>query len=202
MLNDSKAWWAIEIDEIIGELAVNPEKGLSESEVKERLKKYGLNLIAPPKSLKKYYKSDKTDYEMGRVLRDGVEKQVYVAELVPGDIILFSDKVNLAEKQKEKFRHIIDQGKELPFIGEQIGADARLLESEDLSINETVLTGMATPSKKNASIGTLPEETHLADSVNMVFSSTSISSGSGKAVVVNTGKSTQVGRIAVPMSDI
>lgn len=199
MLNENKPWWSIDLDEIIKELGVDPEKGLPSSEAKKRLEQCGLNLLDPPKKLKKYYKMDKTNFEKGMVLRDGMEKEVYSAELVPGDIILFSDKVNQAEKQKDRFQYLIDQGKELPFIGEQIGADARLLESNNLSISETVLTGMASPSKKDASIGVLPQDTQLPNAVNMVFCSTTMSSGNGKAIVVNTGKKTQVGKISIPL---
>ena len=199
MLNECKKWWSVSIDEIIKELSVNPKIGLSESEAKKRLETNGLNLINPPKNLQKYYKSDKTNYKKGIVLRDGIEKRIYMAEIVPGDIILFNDKVNLAENQKDRFQYLIDQGKELPFIGEEIGADARLLESNNLTINETVLTGLATHARKDASIGILPEDSNLADIRNMVFAVTSIASGNGRAIVVNTGKNTQVGKISVPL---
>lgn len=198
MLNENKKWWAMAVDAIAHELGVDPGKGLSEAEATARLQECGFNALGPSPSLEEYRGADKTDYEKGRVLREGKVRTIYLAELVPGDIIIFSDDRNLAEDQKEKFQALLAQGKPLPFIGEMIGADARLLESSNLSTSETVLTGMVDNVKKDASIGTLPGDTPLGERSNMVLGLTSIATGRGRAIVVNTGNKTEVGKIAVP----
>ncbi len=105
------------------------------------------------------------------VLRDGEERTVEGPEVVPGDII--------------RLRR-----------GSYVPADARLLESDRLSIDESVLTGESHPVTK--SIRALAfERTPLADRLCMVHRGTVVTGGSGTAVVVATGPWSQVGRIQV-----
>jgi len=104
-----------------------------------------------------------------RVVRDGMEKDIEVSELVPGDIILLA-------------------------AGDGVGADARLLETTVLEAAEATLTGESLPVAKH--IRALPPDTLLADRENMVYSGTHITSGRCRALVVNTGQETEVGKIA------
>ncbi|MBK8162970.1 MAG: HAD-IC family P-type ATPase [Gammaproteobacteria bacterium] len=104
-----------------------------------------------------------------RVLRDGAEQQVEAGELVPGDILLLA-------------------------AGDAVGADARLVEAASLEAGEAALTGESLPVAKQT--GALPEDTLLADRVNMVYSGTHVTSGRARAVVVATGLATEVGKIA------
>lgn len=104
------------------------------------------------------------------VLRDGHKKVLPAQELVPGDIIVLS-------------------------AGSKVPADARLLQSEQLTADESSLTGESEPVKKYAN-RKLPEATPLGDLVNMVNSGTVILSGHATAVVAATGMQTQVGKIA------
>lgn len=104
------------------------------------------------------------------VIRDGVRVKVSSREVVPGDIIVLH-------------------------AGDRVPADARLLESFNLRVDESVLTGESVPVEKLADIA-LDEETPLPERRNMVYSSTVISYGRGTAVVVGTGMSTEIGRIA------
>ncbi|HMO78820.1 MAG TPA: cation-translocating P-type ATPase [Candidatus Paceibacterota bacterium] len=104
------------------------------------------------------------------VLRDGIEQRVPDYELVPGDIILLKD-------------------------GEAVGADARLIESNFLKVNESSLTGESNLVLKiSEPISGL--EVGLGDRINMVFRGTYVVSGLAKAVVVDTGLNTVVGKIA------
>ncbi len=103
------------------------------------------------------------------ILRDGNEKEVDQLELVPGDII---------------FLH----------PGEKVPADGRLIEVNNLKINESSLTGEWFPSEKTTDI--LNEKTILADRDNMVFMGCVVEDGRGKAVVVETGHKTAIGEIA------
>ncbi|MFQ5711412.1 MAG: cation-translocating P-type ATPase [Candidatus Geothermarchaeales archaeon] len=103
------------------------------------------------------------------VLRDGKEIEISSKELVPGDLILLE-------------------------VGDKIPADARLLEIANLQIDEAPLTGESVSVAKM--VDALPESTYVADRKNMVFSGTTVTYGRGKAVVTNTGMSTEFGKIA------
>ena len=104
------------------------------------------------------------------VLRDGIRKTILVSDLVVGDIVYLED-------------------------GGIVPADIRLLEEHHLMIDESSLTGESVPVEKNASL-ILDEETTLADQVNMAFSSSIITYGTGLGVVVAIGMDTEVGKIA------
>jgi len=110
-----------------------------------------------------------------KVLRDGEKRIVLAKEIIPGDIIFLE-------------------------AGDKIPADARLLETNELKVIEAALTGESVPSEKE--VGILREETPLADRENMVYMGTVVDNGNAKAVVVATGKNTQIGKIAVLVSEI
>ena len=78
--------------------------------------------------------------------------------------------------------------------GEKIPADLRLIEVHDLKVDESVLTGESVPVEKT--IEKLGEKTVLADRTNMVFASTFATFGQAKAVVVDIGDKTQIGKIS------
>ncbi len=103
------------------------------------------------------------------VLRDGKEEKISTGEIVPGDIILL-------------------------FTGDKVPADARLIESVNLKIDEAPLTGESAPVNKN--IDTCPQETTLNDRLNMAFTGTIVVYGRGKAVAALTGMATEFGKIA------
>jgi len=104
------------------------------------------------------------------VKRDGELKKMSQKDLVPGDIIFLE-------------------------TGGYVGADARIIESINLKINESSLTGESTPVDKiSEAIHT--EGLPVADMKNMVFMGTFASYGRGEAVVVATGMDTQIGKIA------
>ncbi|TLM97443.1 MAG: magnesium-translocating P-type ATPase, partial [Actinobacteria bacterium] len=104
------------------------------------------------------------------VKRDGVFREVPVAELVPGDVITLS-------------------------AGSLVPADARLLEENDLHVREAALTGESLPLEKDAA-DLEPGPHGLSDALNSVFMGTSVQSGIATAVVVRTGAATQYGHIA------
>ena len=104
-----------------------------------------------------------------RVLRDGHELQLEARELVPGDILLLA-------------------------AGDAVAADARLIEQAQLQMAEAALTGESVPVAK--AVDALPETTGLADRHNMVYAGTYASAGRARAVVVDIGARTEVGRIA------
>jgi len=102
------------------------------------------------------------------VIRDGEKLFVDDSALVPGDIILLLE-------------------------GERVPADARIIESHNLKIDEAVLTGESTPVKKI--VDSLEGDLPVHDQTNMAFKGTYVLSGSGKAVVTATGSKTEIGKI-------
>lgn len=103
------------------------------------------------------------------VLRHGQKHEVNASEIVPGDILL------------------LRQGAKVP-------ADARVFEGNNLHLDESLLTGESMPVPKMDTV--LPAQTNLAERFNMVFKDTIVTTGVGRAVVTETGNSTEVGRIA------
>jgi magnesium-transporting ATPase (P-type) len=105
-----------------------------------------------------------------RVLREGEERRILAEELVTGDVMLLSE-------------------------GDRISADGRLVEVSELRVDQSTLTGESHPIRKICDGVFLPG---LANSEmpNLVFAGTSVTSGTGKAVVFATGMATEFGRIA------
>lgn len=104
-----------------------------------------------------------------RVLRNGTELIIEASKIVPGDILLLAS-------------------------GDAVPADARLVETSMLNVAEAALTGESLPVAK--SISPMAEETILADRHNMIYAGTHITSGRAQAVVVSTGQSNEIGKIA------
>ncbi len=78
--------------------------------------------------------------------------------------------------------------------GDNIPADARVVESVNLKTDESMLTGESEPSSKHA--GILSEDIATGDMDNMIFKGTGVLDGKVKAIVVATGMDTEIGRIA------
>ena len=104
-----------------------------------------------------------------RVIRDGVEVKVSAGDLVAGDVLVLAE-------------------------GDNIPADARVVEEYGLRANNAVLTGEAVPARKTAD-ASLQEGISEVERPNLVFAGTSVVSGTGRAVVYATGMLTQFGRI-------
>ncbi|MCL5070074.1 MAG: cation-transporting P-type ATPase [Actinobacteria bacterium] len=105
-----------------------------------------------------------------RALRSGEIKEVLSSDLVPGDIIILNE-------------------------GDNVSADARLIESFDLRTNNSVLTGESDPQRKST-VAIINREVDVLRLTNVVYAGTSISSGTGKAIVYATGMKTEFGKIA------
>jgi Ca2+-transporting ATPase len=104
------------------------------------------------------------------VLRNGQSREVQTDFLVPGDVILLK-------------------------TGQRVPADARLLSSFGLEVDEASLTGESFPVAKDAA-AVLSSETRITEQVNMVFAGTVVNRGQAKALVTATGVNTEVGRVA------
>lgn len=224
------SWHSKEIHEVFRELDTTPE-GLSSSEVEKRLAAYGLNeLRGKPKSPLKLFLKQFTNLLilvllvatlisgflgelvdalaillivliMGisgflqefraekaiealkklvvsevKVFRDGKVAVVLSTELVPGDVVLLGE-------------------------GDKVPADIRLIDSVDLKVDESPLTGESEPVLKDYS-AVLPEDTGIHSRTNMLFMGTYIYSGKCRGVVVATGSRTELGKIAEKLGEI
>ncbi len=106
-----------------------------------------------------------------KVRRDGHVVEIKSVELVPGDIILLE-------------------------VGDAIPADGRLINATNLKVQEASLTGESIPVEKATDPIPGGEEVPLGDRKNMVYLGTAVTYGRGSAVVVDTGMSTELGKIA------
>ncbi|NEG89444.1 cation-translocating P-type ATPase [Bifidobacterium aerophilum] len=103
------------------------------------------------------------------VLRDGKVVHVNTTDVVPGDIVVLGE-------------------------GDTVSADGRLFAAASLRIAEASLTGESVPVGKKPE--TLASAKALGDRANMIFNGTSVTQGTGRAIVTGTGMNTQVGKIA------
>lgn len=108
--------------------------------------------------------------ETARVIRNGKEERIFASELVPGDLLILSE-------------------------GDNIPADARIVEEFGLRVNNANLSGDALPIRKTAD-ASLREGISEIERPNLIFAGTSVVSGTGKAIIYATGMLTQFGRIA------
>jgi Ca2+-transporting ATPase len=107
---------------------------------------------------------------LASVVRDGSVNEIKASDVVPGDLILL--------------RH-----------GSYVPADARLVETNYLSIDESALTGESMPAAKGVDAIIDAGDTPLADRHNMVYMGTLVTGGQGTAIVVATGRFTEIGVI-------
>jgi len=103
-------------------------------------------------------------------IRDGREKQVLQKDLVPGDIIILKE-------------------------GDKVPADARIIKSSNLRINEAPLTGEWLTAAKH--FRTLKQDISIADRENMAYMGTIVEEGEGIAIVIGTGLNTEIGKVAL-----
>ena len=104
-----------------------------------------------------------------KVIRNGKMIVIPSRELVPGDVVVLE-------------------------TGDYVPADLRIIEAVNLKSQESALTGESVPVEKI--IDTINEEVGIGDRTNMLFSSSLITYGRGKGIVVETGMNTEVGKIA------
>ena len=224
-------YYELSSDEVIKKMKTNSNIGLSEKDVLVRQKKYGKNILPRKKNdsiikiffsglldpivlllivtvvisfligeyidgivvffiilldlilgtIEEYHANKNADslrnlikYEV-KVIRDNEEKIIDSEDLVPGDIILLES-------------------------GDHLSSDARVIECSNLQVDESILTGESVNVHKVNNV--LKENTPLAERHNMLFAGCSIVTGRCRAVVVATGINTEIGNIALKVSEI
>lgn len=216
--------WQLRDDQLTAKFATDTEAGLSTVEAKKRLAKYGPNALVAKKQSKLlrflkqfndsinyilaaaailtffmhhysdsavialviianafigYFQEESADNALAKisellvasnyVYRDGNKLELSSRDLVPGDLVQLE-------------------------AGDAVPADMRLIEADNLSVQESILTG-ETNSVVKTEDPLAASEIPLAERTNMVFASTAVTQGSGLGVVVATGIDTEIGHI-------
>ncbi len=226
MSQHTAPWHALNSDEITAKLETDPLTGLSEAEAEQRLQRFGRNRLAEERRITFWAVAREEVFEEPMILlllvvagvyalsgeirdalaiflvilgvvsvevfneyrakaaivslrqlaapaastlRDGHYQEIPTEKLVPGDVVLLHP-------------------------GERVPADLRLLKAIGLRIDESSLTGESAPVAKNVEV--VEAETELGDRRDMAYAGTVVTSGKGSGLVVATGMSTEVGRIA------
>ena len=134
-----------------------------------------IGVVQENKAEKSLEALQKLSAHASKVIRDGKIDVVQSRELVPGDVV------------------VLDTGDYIP-------ADLRIIEAVNLKSQESSLTGESVPVEKNAEV-IKDEKVGIGDRTNMLFSSSLITYGRGKGIVVETGMNTEVGKIAKIIND-
>jgi len=219
-----KPWHSFSIEKTLQEMKSRPA-GLTEKEVKERSKRFGLNKLPEEKPfsrVKLFLKQFKSPLIyilliagiITLILSDYTDTMVIFGAVFLNIIVGYLQESKASQalsklKKVLKIRTIVfrdDQEKEISqeklvpgdiiFLraGYKVPADARIIEANNLRINESALTGEWLAAKKNKEI--LSKESPLADRDNMAYLGTMIESGWGKAVVAEIGLKTEIGKLA------
>jgi Ca2+-transporting ATPase len=219
-------WFAQPASDVVSKLDTDPQHGLGDAAVQQRLGEYGPNVIAtePPPTVWQMAKGQLANpmnimllivsigsFGIGQTATGAV-----VMALVLFNVIMGTNQERKALASVEALSELqvptarvrrsdqvveIDASGLVPGdillleAGDIVPADARIITSATLEVQEASLTGESAPIAKDSS--TLPdEETALGDRTNLVFQNTQVTRGSATVVVVATGESTQMGHIA------
>lgn len=223
------SYYELKSEEVLKQLN-SSEKGLLEDEVKKRVTKYGTNelqtkskinpfivLINQFKSFIIYILIFAIIFSL--IIGEYVDSMIILAIVIINAVIGFFQEYN-AEKSLEALKKLtvvkakvyrdgnlikIDSKYLVPgdiiFVesGDKIPADARIIEQTRLKVDESSLTGESVPVNKTSEF--LKGKIQLGDQANMLFSSTNIVEGTAKAVIVNIGMSTEIGKITNLMQE-
>ena len=134
-----------------------------------------IGVVQESKAEKSLEALQKLSSHVAKVVRNGKVEVVASRELVPGDIVVLDTR-------------------------DYVPADLRIVESVNLKSQESSLTGESVPVDKNSE-AISDEKVGIGDRTNMLFSSSLITYGRGKGIVVETGMNTEVGKIATIIND-
>lgn len=225
-------WFLKSQEEVLKELKVNPNIGLSKEDAQKRLEQYGANKLKgkPKKSIVALFFAQLKDMLI-YVLLAAAAITIFIGEYSDAIIILLVVVLNAligvtqeykAEKAIEALqkmtnpKSLVRRDSEVLEInseevvpgdivildtGRYIPADIRLIESANLQIEESALTGESVPANKDASLNLSDPKTPLGDKINMAFMSTLVTYGRGEGVVVGTAMDTEMGKIAKILDD-
>jgi P-type Ca2+ transporter type 2C len=219
-------WYKKSKDESLSSLETNFETGLLDDQIKARLEKYGPNELKEEerKSFLKKLLAQFTDFliiilivaaGVSAAVGEGKDAMVIIAIVIVNAFLgLYQE--GKAEKALEALKKMSspnakvrrnDRVVEIPSseivpgdivlldAGDIIPADLRLIESSNLKVEEASLTGESVPVEKNSDAN-FSDDASLGDRINMAYMSTAVTYGRAQGVVVGTGHTTEIGKIA------
>ena len=217
-------WHSIEASEVSKILKVSTEKGLSSVEVEENTLKYGKNILTKRKrqsafirfllqfhqpliyillaaTVVTFFLNEFVDSAVifGVVLINAIigyiqeTKALKAIDALEGSLASKAAVIRNGKKQEIDSMEIVPGDVVLLRSGDKFPADIRLFELRDMQVDESALTGESVPVQKH--IDSVPSENVLGDRFCMGFSSTNVTYGQGRGIVVATGDYTEVGKI-------
>ncbi len=218
------------INEVLNDQNVNSKVGLSDSEVNERLQKYGENKLD---EVKKKTLLQRFIYQLKDVMIyvlliasvinviahgiDGLTEAVIILMVVLINAVVGVVQESRAEKTLEALKELstpraivrrnaevveIDSKELVPGdiviidAGRYIPADLRLIETQNLQVEESAFTGESHAVNKDANFIAKDHNIPMGDKINLAYSSTLATYGRGEGVVIGTGMNTEIGKIA------
>ncbi|MFO7924273.1 MAG: cation-transporting P-type ATPase [Bacteroidales bacterium] len=229
--NNNKKWHALSVDEVIEIIQTNPDEGLSDDEVKKRLEKYGRNEIPKGKKRSTFQRllaqfQNTLIYVLlvaaliTALIEHWIDMWVILAVVIINAVIGFIQE-GRAEKALEDLQDmlsldatVIRKGEKMNIdaeelvpgdvvlmkSGNKIPADVRIIKSRNFSVEESPLTGESEAVEKNTD--PVEEDAVIGDRASMGFSSTMVTYGNARGVVVKTGTETEIGKINKMMSEV
>jgi magnesium-transporting ATPase (P-type) len=227
----NNVWYSLETNDVVKLTESDLSNGLSENEVTNRLQEFGKNLLPEKKKENKIIKFLKhfndiliyilfaaaiVTFFLGKYVDTVV---IIIVAIVNASIGFFQE--NKAEKALENIKKMLSLKAQvlrggirveidasdltvgdIVFLspGDKIPADMRLVRADNLRVEESALTGESVPTEKK--VDALPESTELGDRINMAFSGTTVSAGTGMGIVVAIGENTELGKINQMMSNV
>ena len=229
-MSDETSWHALTVEEVTRTTDVDTERGLGDDAVAKRRAQFGENRLDPPKqtsalmrfmlqfhqplvyillgacavtlvlqewadasvifgvviinAIVGYVQEAKAINALNAlkgsmsskalVIRNGEKRNVAAEALVPGDIVILG-------------------------AGDRIPADVRLIRCKDMKADESALTGESLPSEKT--VDPVSKDASLGDRHNIGFSSTLVTYGAGRGIVIATGKHTEIGKISTLLNE-
>lgn len=226
MSSRAAAWASESVDEVSRELATDPNNGITVKEAEDRLRKFGENKLVEEEheGFIDVLREEITEPMILLLLSVGVLYSIWGSLLDAVTVFTIIIILVLVEVYNEfKAKRSIAALKELASpsvlalrsgglrevptvrlvpgdilplkVGQRVPADGRLVKSYGLQVDESSLTGESFPVFKDAEV-VLSEKAEVDELTNMVFTGTLITQGEGLAIVVATGRNTELGRVA------
>lgn len=231
-LKKPEVWYALNEEELLYKLKSSSKDGLDDAEAAQRLIHFGPNEIEREEGLTRWQIlvhqfKDPLIYILlfaafiTLVLRDYVDSGVIMAVVILNAVIGYIQETK-AQKAIRALSglaapkaHVIRNGREMEIPGKElvqgdivlltsggkVAADMRVLHSQGLEVDESTLTGESTSVSKES--GPIKKDNLVpGDQVNMLFSGTIVVRGRARAIVVRTGRETELGRIAASVKRV
>ena len=224
-IHKPKRWHMLDVKSVVASLNSSVKKGLSAEAARNNREKYGLNLVPEPASRSQLdiFIDQFNSFPVAllgaaaglSIVTGGVLDAVVILAVVGINAVIGFVTENDSEKTIRSLKKLIRpyaqvrrEGRLAEISADQVlvgdilvlkpgtyvAADARIVESNHLTVDESVLTGESMPVSK-ISTPLQASKVPLGDRVNMIYSGTLITGGQGVAVVVATGRSSEMGKI-------